>query len=202
MHWLLLACVVAASLSFVHLPPPAYGHPRLAALHVVQQSTDYTCGPAVAVGVARALGLEADEMTVAREMGTSPKVGTTPEQMAGWFQGKGFKVAWGEHGTMEMLRANVKAGLPTLVEWIDWGGHWVVAVGIDDKGTERTDDDDIIFADPWDRIDGKEDGLTRFNLERFDSMWFDAFLFGRPMKRLWITVEPGSRPPPLTAQSR
>ena len=67
---------------------------RLKGLSVVQQTTDYTCGPAVAVGVARYLGVEADELSVAREMGTSVRVGTNPQQMAGWFIAKGFKVRW------------------------------------------------------------------------------------------------------------
>ena len=162
---------------------------RLTGLSVVQQSTDYTCGPAVAVGVARYLGMEVDEMNVAREMATSPKVGTNPQQMAGWFIAKGFKVRWGENGSIGLLKENLAQGIPTLVEWIDWGGHWVVVVGIDDKGTAQTDDDDIIFADPWDRIDGVADGYTRFNLDRFESMWFDAFLFHRPMRKVFVAVE-------------
>ena len=162
---------------------------RLAGLSVVQQTTDYTCGPAVAVGVARYLGVAADEMAVAREMGTSARVGTNPQQMAGWFIAKGFKVRWGEGGTDDMLKANLAKGIPTLVEWIDWGGHWVVVVGIDDRGTPQTEDDEIIFADPWDRIDGVADGYTRFNLDRFESMWFDAFLFHRPMRKVFIQVE-------------
>jgi ABC-type bacteriocin/lantibiotic exporter with double-glycine peptidase domain len=162
---------------------------RLKGLSVVQQTTDHTCGPAIAVGVARYLGMEADEMTVAREMATSPRGGTNPQQMAGWFITKGFKVRWGENGTIDMLKDNLAKGIPTLVEWIDWGGHWVVVAGIDDKGTVDTDDDDIIFADPWDRIDGVADGYTRFNLDRFESMWFDAFLFHRPMRKIFIAVE-------------
>ena len=178
---------IAVLLSFAS---PAREMPKLIELSVVQQTTDYTCGPAVAVGFAKFYGISIDEMTAAKEMGTDTKRGTTPEQFANWLKSKGLKIAWGEGGTIEMLRRNVKLGIPTLVEWTDWGGHWVVVVGIDDKGTEATDDDDIIFADPWDRIDGTPDGLTRFNLERFDSMWFDAFLFERPMKRVFIHVEP------------
>lgn len=162
---------------------------RLRNLSVVQQTTDYTCGPAVAVGVARYHGVAADEIAVAREMGTSPQLGTNPRQMAGWFIAKGFSVRWGENGSVALLRENLAKGIPTLVEWIDWGGHWVVVVGLDDKGTSTTDDDDIIFADPWDRIDGTPDGYTRFNLDRFNSMWFDAFLFHRPMRRVFIAVE-------------
>lgn len=171
------------------LPAEAREPPKLIDLRVIQQTTDYTCGPAVAVGFAKFYGIASEEMTAALEMGTDAKRGTTPDQFASWLKAKGLKVVSGENGTVEMLRRNVQLGIPTLVEWIDWGGHWVVVVGIDDKGTEASDDDDIIFADPWDRIDGVSDGLTRFNLERFDSMWFDALLFERPMKRVFIYVE-------------
>lgn len=80
--------------------------------------------------------------------------------------------------------------MPTIVEWIDWGGHWVIAVGYDTRGTPTPDDDILTFADPSDCTDGNVDGLTYFNAERFDSMWFDAFNFGRPMKKLYITAEP------------
>ena len=186
MPWPLRMLVVAICLL---QPAAAREPPKLIELRVVQQTTDYTCGPAVAVGFARFHGIATEEMTAALEMGTDAKRGTTPDQFTNWLKSKGLKVVSGENGTLEMLRRNVGLGIPTLVEWIDWGGHWVVVVGIDDKGTEATDDDDFIFADPWDRIDGVSDGLTRFNIERFDSMWFDAFLFERPMKRVFIYVE-------------
>jgi hypothetical protein len=170
-----------------HVP---VGRQLITGLTVVQQTTDYTCGPAAAVGLARFYGKPGEELAAAKVMRTSTKKGTTPWNMARWLKLQGLKVKWGEHGTVDMLRRNVAAGIPTLVEWIDWGGHWVVVVGIDDRGTATTDDDEIILADPYDRIDGTPDGLTIVNLDRFVSMWFDAFLFGRPMRRVYIYVEP------------
>ncbi len=81
-------------------------------------------------------------------------------------------------------------GVPTLVEWIDYGGHWVLVVGYDTRGTETDRDDVIHFADPADGHDGNRDGLTSFNARRFNAMWFDAFLFGRPMSKIYITAVP------------
>jgi predicted double-glycine peptidase len=120
----------------------------LKGLSVVQQTTDYTCGPAIAVGVARYLGLEVDELTVAREMGMSSKFGTNPQQMAGWFISKGVRVTAAGMAPSFYGKTIWPKGSPALVEWIDGGGHWVVMAGIDDKGAADPGGDDIIFADP------------------------------------------------------
>jgi hypothetical protein len=110
--------------------------------------------------------------------------------MVAWLEDNGFQVTWGEHGSLALLRANLERGVPTLIEWIDYGGHWVLVVGYDTRGTETPRDDVIYFADPADGHDGDPDGLTSFNAVRFDSMWFDAFLFDRPMFKIYITATP------------
>ena len=152
----------------------------------VQQSLDYSCGPAAAVAFARFYRIHADESAAIKKMGTDPKTGTSPEAIASWLRSKGLKVGWGEHGTLDRLKENLRKGKPTLVEWVDWGGHWVAVIGFDDQGTVETDDDEIILADSYDRVDGNPDGLTHFNVERFDTMWFDALNFGRLMKKIYL----------------
>jgi ABC-type bacteriocin/lantibiotic exporter with double-glycine peptidase domain len=159
----------------------------------LQQSTDYTCGPSCLVTLLRYYGRDGDEMQIAKEVQCNKETGANPQNMAAWLEHHGFKVTWGENGTLEMLRANLARGVPTLVEWTDWGGHWVIVAGYDTRGTPQTDDDLLIFADPWDRLDGVADGLTTFNAERFESMWFDAFLFGKPMHKVYITAEPAKK---------
>jgi len=156
--------------------------------HGIQQTTDYTCGPASVVGLFKYFGFQTTELTAAKEMKTDPNNGTKPEDIVNWLKSKGLKVTWGENGSIELLKNNLKKDIPTLIEWIDWGGHWTVVVGLDDKGTATTEDDEIILADPYDKVDGKADGLTYFNLERFDSMWFDALYFGKLMKKIYIFV--------------
>ena len=47
-----------------------------------------------------------------------------------------------------------------MVEWMDWGGHWVVVVGYDTRGTDTVWDDVIIFADSVDCHDDRVDGIT------------------------------------------
>lgn len=155
-----------------------------------QQTTEYTCGPAAVLTLLRYYKRDGNEMQIAKEMNTSTTCGTTPENMANWLKGNGFAVTWGDKGTLELIRENLSRKVPTLIEWSDWGGHWVVAVGYDTRNTTALTDDVIIFADPYDRHDDREDGLNWFNAQRFYYMWYDARLFGTTMYRLYITATP------------
>ena len=153
-----------------------------------QQTTEYTCGPAAVVSLLHYLGREGNEMTITGEMGTSTTKGTTPAQMTDWLNNHGFSAAWNQEGTLELLRENLKNNVPTLVEWSDWGGHWVLVIGYDTRNTADLMDDVIIFADPYDRHDDHKDGYTWFNAQRFYYMWYDALLFGSVMKRVYINA--------------
>ena len=155
-----------------------------------QQTTEYTCGPSAVISLLHYFGKEGDEMTIAQEMGTSSTTGTTPAQMTGWLSNHGFNASWNQEGSLEMLRENLKNNIPTLVEWSDWGGHWVLVIGYDTRNTDDLMDDVIIFADPYDRHDDNKDGITWFNAQRFYYMWYDALLFGTVMKRIYISAIP------------
>lgn len=155
-----------------------------------QQTTEYTCGPAAVVSLLGFYGRTADEMSIAQEMGTSSTVGTNPEQMTVWLSTNGFDASWHEYGELDTLTNRLKRNIPTLVEWSDWGGHWVLVIGYDTRQTEDIMDDVIIFADPYDRHDDKQDGYTWFNAARFYYMWYDALLFGGVMRRVYITAIP------------
>ncbi len=155
-----------------------------------QQTTDYTCGPSAVITLLRHYGKTGDEMIIAGEMGTSSTCGTTPAQMSDWLNTHGFKASWHQNGNLDSLVINLKKNIPTLVEWSDWGGHWVLVTGYDTRNTPALSDDVIIFADPYDRHDDNMDGYTWFNAERFYYMWYDALLFGTVMKRIYITADP------------
>lgn len=155
-----------------------------------QQTTEYTCGPASVVSLLGYFGKKGDELTIAREMGTSPVVGTNPGQMAVWLSNNGFVASWHEYGELDTLLNRLKRKLPTLVEWSDWGGHWVLAIGYDTRNTENIWDDILIFADPYDRHDDNADGYTWFNAGRFYYMWYDALLFGKLTQRVYISAQP------------
>jgi len=171
-----------------------------------QQTTEYTCGPAAVMSLMHWYKLldnkemnHETEMKIAKEMGTrdmNPShLGTTPQQMVQWLERNGFQVTWGENGSLEMLRENLKKGIPTIVEWIDWGGHWVVVTGYH-AGSESPakGTDTIFFADPaihWSSTNNP-DGISSFNAWRFHDMWFDAQYFkpGQLVKRIYITAFP------------
>jgi len=169
-----------------------------------QQVTNYSCGAAAAMTVMSwykhpVNNTDADEERVVREMysNVSEKTGINPEQLAAWFNRQGMNASWGTGGTGGMLRNNLKNGIPTMVEWMDWGGHWVVVVGYDTRGTETVWDDVIIFADSVDCHDDRVDGITYANYGQFDAMWFDAHYFPENMReRAYVVAVPGSSPIP------
>ena len=174
-----------------------------------QQMTNWTCGPVAAMNVmtyyeVNLSGGDSDEFRVSDEMhvsttGVATKtttLGATPDVMASWFTSKGWNATWGTNGSIQMLRDNLKSGKPTLVEWIDWGGHWVVVVGYDDRGTPVFWDDLIIFADSADCHDDRVDGITYFNAGEFEAMWFDAHYFPEKMRdHVYVLAVPGTTDP-------
>jgi len=171
-----------------------------------QQTTDYTCGPAAVMSILHWYKILDDnamnhdtEIRIAKEMGTgdmdSKHPGTPPHLMENWLKKNGFEVTIGYNGTMEMLRESLAQGIPTLVEWIDWGGHWVVVTGYHaasespEKGI-----DSIFFADPavhWTTANNP-DGISSFNALRFKDMWFDAKYLkpGHIVNNVYIVIVP------------
>jgi hypothetical protein len=61
----------------------------------------------------------------------------------------------------------LKRGMPVLVCWNDWGGHWQIIIGYDTMGTEIENDDVIIVADPYDTTDHNQDGYGVYPAMRF-----------------------------------
>lgn len=221
----LLCCIFAACLSIVSIAgeerklaaPDSTGaanyyemkpSPYYISLGVkgYQQTTDYTCGPAAVMSLLRWYNIlssqsmnHTTEMAIAKEMGTgditSSHPGTTPDQMANWLKKNGFKVTVGYDGTLEILRGNLHKGIPILVEWIDWGGHWVVVTGYHaSHESPANGNDTIFFADPavhWTSLNNP-DGISSFNAWRFRDMWFDAQYIkpGHLVRNIYIIAVP------------
>jgi len=175
----------------------------IAGLKGYQQTTEYTAGPAALLSVAKfyhLAGIEenaATEMRIARAAGTrdlsASKPGTKPEEMVAWLEKNGLTAELtfedkGDGSALAKLRENIRRGVPTLVEWIDVGGNWAIAVGYDDRQNANPWDDVLILADPYDRYDDTQDGYTVVNANRFYWMWFDALYFDRLTWRTMITV--------------
>jgi hypothetical protein len=174
-------------------------------LTAYQQTTDYTCGPAALLSLAKFYGLPnisenvETEMQIAQECGTrnlnSSQPGTKPEEMVDWLENNGFNVQLefedkGDGTELQRLRDNIRNGTPTLVEWIDLSGHWDIAVGYDYRNESDPWDDVLILADPYDKYDDYSDGYSFVNANRFYWMWFDALYFDNITWRTMITATP------------
>lgn len=175
-----------------------------------QQAKEYTCGPASLLALANYYRGEAEfpltsdmEQLIENEAGTVPwtapdkPAGTNPEQMKAWLIAKGFNarlefISHGDANDLSILKERVARGIPCIVAWADWGGHWATVIGYDDRNTDDITDDILTFADPYDRVDGKVDSRTEFSAFRFYWMWFESLCFnplGPPTWGTLITVE-------------
>ena len=148
-----------------------------------QQTKENTCGPAAALTVLYYYGVtKYDEESLAREMKTQPyPIGTAPKDMLAFFERLDWKTESSlKHSRfeeyddfMKFVQEKLRAGIPIMVENVEWGGHWRVIIGYDTMGTENTLDDVLIMEDPYDTSDHSQDGYVVNNAERFYAMWFD-----------------------------
>ena len=155
--------------------------------------------PAAALTVLNYFGnRDFDEATLIKRMKTKPRIGTSLINMAKFFRDIGWKVqssldrpAMDEFAFQKFVLRNLAAGRPILVDNIEWGGHWRVIIGVDTMGTENLYDDVLIFADPYDTSDHKQDGYTIGSLDRFYSMWFAHDLLPkREHNQPWLIAMP------------
>lgn len=169
-----------------------------------QQTTEYTCGAASALMVLYRYGVETyDEMALAEAMKTDPEKGTTVEGLAGFFRDLGWNVdyhastayrfedieAWQAY-----LTEKLDAGIPVMVDWVDWAGHWQVIVGLDTCGSDDPYDDVLILADPYDITDHYQDGFYIFPFGRFFDMWREGPCAAKevPYVQPFVAAKPAS----------
>jgi hypothetical protein len=65
--------------------------------------------------------------------------------------------------------------IPMMIGWDEWGGHWQAVIGFDDMGTEATQDDILILAEPYDTTDHNQNGYLLESFERLVYGWGTAF---------------------------
>lgn len=146
-----------------------------------QQTTEYTCGVASARMVLHRFGVdEYDEMQLAELVQIDPEKGTSVEGLRDLFLSLDWEVE--SHADSDFrfsaveeweayLLERIDAGVPVMVDWVDWAGHWQVVIGVDTCATEDPYDDVLILADPYDITDHYQDGYYIFPLGRFFDMW-------------------------------
>ena len=156
----------------------------------MQQTSEWSCGVVSALLVLNyydQLG-EQTERTLAemRSNGLTPEATDMESMITIFEQTGGFKLEssldypadqLAEAFPLERFETLLKAGTPVMVAWNDWGGHWQVVIGYDTLGTETTQDDVLIVADPYDTTDHNQDGYTVYGAERFYYNWtmYDFF---------------------------
>lgn len=146
-----------------------------------QQTTEFTCGAACALMVLNWYGAKRyHELAVSQLIESHPTKGSTVENIADFFDLIGWTVE--HHASTELKFDSLESfessvidyidrGIPIMVDWVDWAGHWQVIIGIDTCGTDTPYDDVLIFADPYDITDHYQDGYYIFPLSRFYGMW-------------------------------
>ena len=177
-----------------HEDSPYFAHPdyynlessdtltMLTHFKTMQQTSEWTCGVTSALMVLEWYGKLGDwnEETLAAlrheldgDLAGYP--GTTLQQAMDIFYGVGgftytttldyedpSSEVW-----MDTFQAFLADGVPIMVCWNDWGGHWPIISGYDDMGTETEQDDVFIVADPYDTTDHNQDGYGVLMAERF-----------------------------------
>ena len=111
-------------------------------LRPVVQTKDYTCGAAAAATALRWMGKHGDEYDCVEALGTDPVVGTRWYRLVQLLRKRGLRAQGFARMPVQALIDRATDQLPTLVEWLDWGGHWVVHVGYEPRLKA------LVFADP------------------------------------------------------
>lgn len=133
------------------------------------------------------------------------EIGASTEMIAGYFEDKGWDVissidegVFNGSATFEnpldfrgWVIRNLQDGIPIMVEWPDWSGHWKIIIGYDTMGTEYFGDDVLIFADPYDTSDHYQDGYFLFNAECFFYIWSNEVCLsvGENIQQ-WVIAKP------------
>jgi hypothetical protein len=167
----------------------------------IQQTGEWSCGPAAALMVLEYFGVRGDHddlsLAMLRPQKDEPGPTTLRQELKILEAAGGLEMI----STLDYqdrlddfhlsgIRDFLKAGMPVLICWNDWGGHWQVIIGYDDMGTEIEQDDVIIVADPYDSTDHNQDGYGVYSAERFfyNFTMYDYFPKEEGNDKLFIAV--------------
>lgn len=155
----------------------------------IQQTSWWSCGVSSTEMVLNYYGKRGDwnEQSLAelREDHSDQHIGTCLDQIIDMFEGVGGFELESTYDYIDdldavdltFIREHIQAGVPIIVGWNDWGGHWQVIIGYDTMGTDYEGDDVIIVADSFDTTDHDQDGYGVYGAERFiyNFTFFDFF---------------------------
>lgn len=92
------------------------------------------------------------------------------------------------------LLEKIDSGIPVMVFWDDWRGHWMVIIGLDTMNTESPYDDVLIMADSYDVTDHYQDGYYTYSFGRFFDMWREGPCTGKavPYEQPFVAAWPAN----------
>lgn len=169
---------------------------KLEKFKTYQQTREWSCGACCALMALNYLGVtDVSEQSLIKEMDVrsadNPRddgsFGATTKSIVDVFKNRGFdvissmetqkedgKTFESEKEFYKFVKKRLQEGSVILVENVEFAGHWRVIIGYDDMGnTEDTATHVIVFADPYDTTDHKQDGYTIGSVDRFFAAWFD-----------------------------
>jgi len=124
-----------------------------------RQGTEDTCGPSALQAVLRYWGKDVSEDEIAKLAGTTPEVGTFPEDLVRSARALGFKAEAREGLTLDEVQAFTAAGHPMIA----LAQVWLSATGLGGKSVEEewdsghcivvlgADKDYVYLQDPYAR---------------------------------------------------
>jgi hypothetical protein len=173
----------------------------------IQQTSEWSCGVAAALTVIDYFGKlgENDELSLSelRPQGSEPSATSLAEEMAIFEELGGFELTTTldyeniyEEFHLSTILDFLKDGVPVLICWNDWGGHWQAIIGYDTMGTETESDDVLIVADPYDTTDHNQDGYGVYGAERFiyNFTMYNFFPEEEGNDMLFIAARPAAEP--------
>jgi predicted double-glycine peptidase len=149
---IVVCALVAACTGAGAADVPVMSDTKLIKVPLTRQATDYTCGAAAVQSVIGFYGENIRESALAKELHTTPTVGTAYKNILSFAKRHGYKSSVYRNCSLDSLTKLVDAGTPVICliqAWperkvhyaTDWeDGHYVVAVGHDTAN--------IYFMDP------------------------------------------------------
>lgn len=157
--------------------------PHLEGLHglrPIPQTRSYTCGAAAVATAMQFLGKEANELQCAQALKTNSAVGTTPENIIIYCRHRGLKARAYTGVPLDVVLNRCRTGKITLVDWNDYGGHWVIVAGYEPHMKA------IILADPA----RPRSCFAVHSLEHFQDNWHcDGFGRSKRYERLAVLID-------------
>ena len=161
------SCTLLLKNLSVHRLLPSRAIKRKSKAPLIQQSTNYTCGPAALLSWLKSKGdYSASELSLAKKLNTTPTHGTHHADFIKGINMLGYEAQFIENLNIKSLRDFIKKGYGVIVNiQLEGGGHWALLVDISPSGKTLT------LMDPW----LAKKGYRKLRRVNFENNWFDFF---------------------------